>query len=495
MIRGVVLIYPRSSRYSGFLSTHRMPGMATTHAGLPILAAILERHGVRSRIYDEQITPVSDELLDAADLVGISIQTSWAPRGYGLARKAKKLGIPVVLGGVHATLNPDEAIQHADYVVRGEGEKTFPELVQALNAGTDLADIPGLSYWKDGKPVHNAARAQLSTAELDQVPWPELDRIEGFMDPLRHPVNEHVYFTMLTRGCDQACTYCSIIRVFGGALRRRSVANVIEELGTRFDPKRQHLFFMDDSLAVDTDYLKEVLESILREGLRPRHGWHSQLRVEVANDPELLRLMKETNCLFVTCGFESINPRSLKALGKGQSPEDVVRAVRRLRDHGIIVNGFFMFGTDHDGPGAMAETVAFARRSGCMLAGFMPLTPFPGTPVFKQLEREGRIFTKDWELYDVQHVVFDPKQMSAMELYWKTLACYPAFYGLDYWTRHLPQIAGKSPAVVGIGAVWPLVKGVCWSREVLANVDYMRALEARGPGRRRPFPVLRRDAS
>lgn len=467
--------------------------MATTHSGLPILAQILETRGVSCKIYDEQITPITDELLDGADFVGISIQTSWAPQGYRLARRAKRLGIPVIIGGVHATLNPEEAIHSADYVVRGEGEKSLPELIQAINEGKGLEKILGVSYWKDGKPVHNPAREQMTNAELDEVPWPKLELVEGFRDPLRHPVNEHVYFTMLTRGCDQSCTYCSIIRVFGKALRHRSVGNVLEELGSRFDPKKHHLFFMDDSLAVNTGYLKEVLEGMLRNGLVPRHGWHSQLRAEVANDPELLRLMKATNCLFVTCGFESINPKALKALAKGQSPDDVMRAVHRLNDNGIMVNGFFMFGTDHDTTDAMAETVAFAKRSGCMLAGFMPLTPFPGTPVFTQLERQGRIFTKDWELYDVQHVVFDPKNMSALELYWKTLACYPAFYGTQYYTQHGMKAFGKSPVVVGIGALWPLVKAASWSREVVANVDYMRALRARDPKRSVSFPNLQRN--
>ncbi len=490
MIRKTALIYPCSRRYSGFLSTHKMPGMATSHSGLTILAQILEKKGITSRICDEEITPVTDRLLDEADLVGISIQTSWAPQGYRIAKKAKRFGKIVVMGGVHASLNPDEAILHADYVIRGEGEDAFPELIEALNTGGDLSAILGLSYWKDGEPVHNPVRPQMSTEELDKVPFPRFDMIEGFMDPWKHPINEYVYFTMLTRGCDQACTYCSITRVFGRALRHRSVNNVMEELGSRFNPNKQHLFFMDDSLANNPDYLKEVLYGILKNKLVPKHGWHSQLRVEVANDPELLRLMKETNCLFVTCGFESTNEKSLKSLAKGQSPADVKRAVRKLTDAGMIVNGFFMFGTDHDTVEDMPRTVQFAKETGCMLAGFMPLTPFPGTPLYKQFDRDGRIFTKDWELYDVQHVVYDPKQMSALDLYTKTLACYRQFYGPDFYTRHGLKAFKKSPFVVGIGAAWPLIKQYCYSRELTANFDYMRALRDREPSRSASFPNI-----
>ncbi|MBI2897260.1 MAG: B12-binding domain-containing radical SAM protein [Deltaproteobacteria bacterium] len=491
MIRRLVLIYPASRRFSGFLSTHRLPMLATAHAGLPILAEVMERHGVTTTVYDEQITPFCEEMVDGADLVGLSLQTSWAPQGYRIARAVRRLGIPVVLGGVHATLNPDEAIQEADFVVRGEGEHTLPELVSALDRGAGLDDVRGLSHWKDGEIRHNPPRPVLTTQELDEVPWPRLDRIEGFADPSRHPLNRLIYFTMATRGCDQACRYCSITRLFGRALRHRSVGSIIEELGSRFDPGRQVLFFMDDSLAVDTAFLKELLEALLREGLRPKHGWHAQMRADVARDPELLRLMKATNCLFVTCGFESIDERSLKRLGKGQSPRDVERAIARLREHDVVVNGFFMFGTDDDGPEAMAQTVRFARKSGCMLAGFMPVTPFPGTATYEDLDRQGRIFTRDWELYDVQHVVFHPKKMTAFDLYWRTLASYPAFYGVVQPFRHLPEILAKRPsaAIMAVGASWALAKHLYFSREVLANLDYLRALRRmRREGD--PFPDL-----
>jgi len=485
MVEKVTLIYPESRRYTGFLSTHRFPGFVTSHAGLTMLAQILDRRGIATRVYDEAITPFHPRMIDGADLVGVSIQTSWAPQGYRIARAAKRLGKPVVIGGVHATLNPEEAILHADYVVRGEGEHTLPELVDALEGRRALSTIAGLSYWDHGEAKHNDARAPMTTEELDALPWPRFELIHGFYGRA-HPVNPLVYFTMLTRGCDQACRYCSITRVFGRALRHRSVGNVIEELGARFDPKRQFLFFMDDSLAVDTDYLKEVLAAMVSNKLVPVHGWHSQLRADVARDPELLRLMRATNCMFVTCGFESLDPRNLRSLGKGQSPDDVKRAIAKLREQDIVVNGFFMFGMDEDEPAAMVETAKFARESGCTLAGFMPLTPFPDTPTYEALDRDGRIFTRDWELYDVQHVVFHPKRMSALELYWGTLRCYPAFYRARDLMRMVPTAIARNPplAVLLIGATWPFVKNASWAREVAANLDYLRALRRMDGGRR-----------
>ncbi|MBI4613823.1 MAG: B12-binding domain-containing radical SAM protein [Planctomycetes bacterium] len=493
MIRRVVLIYPAARRYTGLLSTHRLPGLVMAHTGLPILAEIRDGLGSETVVHDEQVTPFSEAMVTGADLVGISIQTAWSRQGYRIARAVRRLGKPVVMGGAHATLNPDEAMEAADYVVRGEGEKTLPELIEVIDGRREPESVLGLSYRENGRVFHNPPRPLLTTEELDRVPWPRLDRIEGFTDRRRFPWNRRVYATMLTRGCDQACTYCSITRVFGRGLRHRSPANVIEELGSRFDPRRQFLFFMDDSLAVDRDFLKEVLDSIRRLKLVPRLGWHSQMRADVADDPELLRLMKETNCLFVTCGFESVSDASLRSLGKGQSAADVARAIERLSRHRVLVNGFFMFGTDHDGPECFDATVRFARSAGCLMGGFMPVTPFPGTPMFRSLDAQGRIFTRDCELYDVQHVVYRPARMSALDLYWRTLACYPAFYGKDHLLRlgRFARGRGLAPSVLATLAGWFAVKDLCWSREVLANLDYMAALrrfERAGPGA--TFPDL-----
>lgn len=492
MIHRVVLVYPASRRYSGFLSTHRLPGLVTAHAGLTIMAQILQARGLSVRVLDEQITPFDDTHLEGVDLLGVSVQTSWAPQAYRIARRARRAGVPVVLGGVHATLNPDEAMLHADYVVRGEGEHALMELIDALGSGAELSSVRGLSFKEAGVVRHNPDRPPLSNEALDTLPFPRLDLIEGYTDYRRFPLNAVIYSTMLTRGCDQACTYCSITRVFGRALRHRSVGNILEELGSRFDPRRQFLFLMDDSLAVDRDFLKSFLEAMLRERLVPRLGWHSQLRADVADDRELLDLMRRTNCTFVTCGFESVNARSLKSLGKGQSPQDVARAIARLREHNIVVNGFFMFGTDHDGPESFGETVSFARRSGCTLAGFMPLTPFPGTPTFEQLDREGRIFTKDWELYDVQHAVFTPRHLSPWELHWRTLACYPAFYTSMNVREQARLVLAKrpSPAMIAIAATWPFIKQLCWAREVAANLDYLVALGQYSHNNIHTFPDL-----
>jgi radical SAM superfamily enzyme YgiQ (UPF0313 family) len=491
MIRNVVLIYPAMRRYSGYLSAQRVPGLICTHAGLTILKQVLERDGVRARAFDEQITPFGEELVRGADLVGISLQTCGAEQGYRIAKQVRELGIPVVVGGAHATMNAREAIEHADYVVRGEGEHTLRELVAALNGKGSLRSVRGLSFREHGLVVENPDRPPLDTAELDRLPWPRVELVEG-VHPLRHPLNRTLYFTMLTRGCNQACNYCSITRVFGRSLRHRSIAGILDELGSRWDPERQFLFFMDDSLAVGKDFLKELLSALIRERLVPKLGWHSQLRVDCADDPELLRLMQATNCTFVSCGFESTDDRSLKALGKGQSVREIERGVRRLHEHGMLINGFFLLGTDHDGPESIDETVRFAHRIGCTLAGFMPLTPYPGTPIWKKLDREGRIFTHDWELYDMQHVVFRPARMTAWQLYSGALCAYAKFYGGKNPWKQARRLAPSwpAPALAAIALTWPIARHLCWSRELIANLDYIGALRKLDSRHARGFPKL-----
>ncbi len=223
-MRKVILIYPAMRRYSGYLSAQKVPGLVNTHAGLSILKQVLEREGISAPAYDEQISPYHDAMVEGADLVGISIQTCNAPQGYRIADAVRALGIPVVLGGAHATLNSAEAIEHADFVVRGEGEHTLRELVLARRHGSALDGIRGLTYRQADKVIENPTRAPLTTEQLDRLPWPRVDLIQGAASKLRYPLNRTMYSTMLTRGCDQACTYCSITRVFGSSLRHREPA-------------------------------------------------------------------------------------------------------------------------------------------------------------------------------------------------------------------------------------------------------------------------------
>ncbi|MBI2889582.1 MAG: B12-binding domain-containing radical SAM protein [Nitrospirae bacterium] len=491
----ILLIYPSSKRYSGFMSTNRFPFLYTAHAGLPILAEILSRKGYEVAVHDDNITPITASLLRRASFVGISVETLWATRGYEIARMAKDLGLPVAFGGAHATLNPSDALDHGDYVIRNEGEHSLPDLLDAFETGRPLETVLGLSF-RDGRGrvVHNPERPFLTTRELDQVPWPNLRKIHGWSSPV-NLLGRYIYFTMVSRGCPFHCNFCSITPEFGKAYRHRSVSNVIDELKDRYDPKTQFLFFMDDSIAGDTEYLKELLEEMLSKNVAPRIGWHSQMRSDTAKDKKLVRLMQRTHCLFATFGFESIDDRTLRYMRKGQNLKLIQECIRTMQAHDIIVNGFFMLGSDHDTVASIRETVDFALKN-CVIAGFMPMTPFPGTPFFADLEREGRIFTRHWELYDVQHVVYWPKQISPYDLYMGCLDAYRKFY-TDQPSMFAVKMRRAAPKlfralrlwnpvsylrphthIFNLATLWPLLKLVDYGKEIAANLDYIAYLRS-----------------
>jgi len=473
------LIYPQVRRYSGNLSTHKVLGLATAHTGLTILAEILLQKGHDVKVFDERIAPIPRKKLVESDLVGISIQTMDAPRGYSLARAVREQGVPVVIGGVHATLNPAEVIEHADFVVRGEGEETLPELIEEMGKPhPDYSTIRGLSFHKGGKPVHNKARPFIEN--LDSVPYPNFRLIDGWERVLISPFNFLVYFTQVSRGCTFSCNFCSVTKAFGQRFRTRSIDNVIDELKTRPRASQRHLFFLDDSPFAGPEYFKELLDRIATEGLIPPYGWHSQMRLDAALDKEMLDLMQRTNCMAITCGFESINPKTLKYMKKGQTPARIRQAIKNLHKREMSVIGFFVFGSDYDTVGTIRRTLDFALEEGVDVAGFMPMTPFPGTPFYEDMNKQGRIFTKNWELYDVEHVVFFPKLMTPLELHDEIHRCYRIFFQwknvLKGYRRYL-QYSRSLPWVTYLGmALWPTFKHDAIIKERIANRRYRQAL-------------------
>jgi radical SAM superfamily enzyme YgiQ (UPF0313 family) len=230
--------------------------------------------------------------------------------------------------------------------------------------------------------------------------------------------------------------------MFGRKYRFRSVASVIEELKMR---NPEWVFFYDDNFAANKDHTKELLTRMIREKIEPK--WMAQVRIDISKDAELLDLMVRSNCRRVYIGLESINPKTLKSLNKGQTPEDIEQAIATIQGRGIQIHGMFIFGSDHDDPRTIKETVKFAKRNGLSSVQFMILTPLPGTLVFDQMEKEGRLLSRDWGYYDAHHVVFMPKKMSFFELQAMTLRAMLKFYSLrhilhavnrfDLWTTFI----------------------------------------------------------
>lgn len=378
--------------------------------GLPILGAMLERElGIRPTIYFQELGGINWEVVTASDLVGISTITTTAPEAYSILDRIKqRSNIPVVMGGPHVTFLPEEALRRgADFVIRGEGEYSFVELVKRLRDGVrDLHDIPGLSY-RDQDGFHHNPQVPL-VDNLDDLPWPDLTLINNWEKIRVLPV-------MTSRGCPYNCKFCSVTKMFGRRYRFRDTENVLEELEVlhRRNPKAT-IFFYDDNFTANVRRTKELLQGMIDRGIRVR--WTAQARVDVIRDQELLELMRESGCLFLYLGLESINPRTLESYRKEQTIQDIAEAVKVLHKYGIKVHGMFVLGSDEDDVKTIRETVRFARSLKIDTVQFLVLTPLPGTETYEELRKQGRILVEDWSKYSGHHVVFNPRNMTPYQL-------------------------------------------------------------------------------
>lgn len=385
-----------------------------------LLGTILKGRGHECRVLVEEARPIDPKELQWADVVGISSTTSTAPAAYAWADAARSAGKPVVMGGPHVTFLPDEALHHADYVVRGEGEEPIQELADVLEGrdGCTLADIQGLSYRQGGTVSHNPARPFLQ--DLDRLPSPDFSIVENWSPDRVVPVST-------SRGCPFACRFCSVIPMFGTRYRFHSVERVLDDF-SHYSASTRHIFVCDDNFAADRRRARAICQGLMERNLDVE--WSAQVRADCARDPALLDLMADAKCWCVYMGFESINPRTLEAYQKHQTVDDIRRAVDAFRQRHIRVHGMFVFGADQDDRQTIRSTVRFARETGIDTVQFLILTPAPGTPVFEEMDAAGRLITKDWSLYDAHHVVYEPVRFTPDELQQETQQATARFYSL-----------------------------------------------------------------
>ena len=352
-----------------------------------ILAAVTPKNHSIKMVNDgvEKIDFDSD-----ADLVAMTTFTRSAPRTYAIADEFRKRGKKVVLGGWHASALPDEAKQHADSVVIGEGEDTFPQLLK------DLERKELKAFYEQEKPP-----------DLNSVPL--LTRKE------RKPyqLSSFLQSIEISKGCPVGCNFCSIsYRKFGNIHRTKSIENVIRELRTI---PQKIIIFSDPSLTTNPNYTKQLFREI--KGLNKIFTCEGNASV-LGRDDELLRLAAEAGCILWYVGFESINQETINSIGKSTNKvENYKNVIKKIHDYGMSLEAALMFGFDTDGPDVFDNTLETIQDWEIDSIDFSTLTPYPGTPLFSQLEKEGRILTREWEIYDSAHVVFKPKQMTPKELY------------------------------------------------------------------------------
>jgi radical SAM superfamily enzyme YgiQ (UPF0313 family) len=398
-MKKIIFVEPKAPGFHIY-SKWRLPRLGTV-----LLATILKKRGHDVKVFIEEIQKIDKEELFRCDLVGISTITSTAPRAYALCDELLARGIPVVMGGAHPTFLTDEAMGHADFVVRGEGEEAIVELIDALDGKRPLGSIAGLSYWNGDQIVHNAARELCP--DLDAHPSPDLSLIASFGTGTRSFFrNSNIIPVITSRGCPFSCKFCTVTTMFGRKYRFRTTEKVLEDIRPYVD---RTIFFYDDNFAANKKRTKELLTRMIEEKLTPY--WTAQVRADVAKDDELLDLMERSNCHTVYIGFESINPKTLELYSKGQTLEDIKESIRKLHEHGIQIHGMFVLGSDEDDVAIIRETARFAKKVKIDTVQFMILTPIPGSEIFHEFDERNKIFTYDWTFYDGHHVVFKPKNM------------------------------------------------------------------------------------
>jgi radical SAM superfamily enzyme YgiQ (UPF0313 family) len=340
-------------------------------------------------------------------VVGITVHLTFAERAYELARWFRSRGARVVLGGLHVLSCPDEAAPYADALAVGEGVQLWPQILRDVEAGTL-------------RPVY---RGDYHRPYRDE-PDPRRDLL---------PRDSFLTSTSLiaTRGCHNRCGFCYLATDgLHMPYQVRDVEQVVAEFRADGQP---YGVFTDNNLGSRPDYLRRLCRA-----LRPLEKiWSAAVTIDLTDDPSLVREMALAGCTGVFIGFESLTDDNLAdARKKTPQTADYARRVAVLHDHGIQVNGSFVLGFDHDRPDVFARTAAWVEANRLECATFHILTPYPGTPLFRQMEAEGRLLHRNWALYDTGHVVFRPRHMTPDELATGYAWCYRRLFShASIWRR------------------------------------------------------------
>jgi radical SAM superfamily enzyme YgiQ (UPF0313 family) len=387
--------------------------------------------GVDIEIVDEYVDPIPYDTTDA-DLVALSAKTSCVTHAYEVAARFQARGIPVVLGGIHASLRPEEALEHVDYVVVGEAEKTWPTFVERFRRG----EAPRKTLDQGFPP-------------LDEVPIPAWSRLRS-EEFLFHQIQT-------TRGCPFMCRFCSVPDISGNTFRFKPVEAVVAEIRALpragyLKDRMKALYFVDDNFISRVRYTKELLRALVPLFESGELGeWSAETTLNVATDEELLDLFVAAGCSTLIIGFESIHQATLESMDKKVNfCLTYQEAIQRIHRRGLSIVGNFIVGFDTDTIAVFKEIVDFVDEHTILYPFFSILTPMPGTALYDEYEAAGRLDHRDWARYDTRHVVFEPRHMSRDELMdgyiWMYTEAYASMRALDrlerYWQRYRRRSSG-----------------------------------------------------
>lgn len=406
----LLIVAPHRDRYPGDRRSRRFPALSAIH-----LAGLAPR-GIDVRVVHEGIAPL--DISDVgADLVALTATTADAPRMYELGDRLRARGHTVVMGGPHASLVPEEAARHADAVAVGEAERGFPRMIDDFGRGR-LA-----RFYRDPEGL-----------PLDGLPTPRYDLLEeGF--PFRA-------FVQATRGCPHHCTFCTL-KALDRSYRTRPVAEVVRDIeaaGGRSWLQRKFVWFWDDNLTADRDYARALFRAV-----RPlRRWWWTQASIDVADDPDLVRLAAESGCLAVFVGIESFSADNLLSVGKRQNRVDRYRrAIGTFHRFGIAVHAGLIVGLDGDTVRDIRLLPEAVAELGIDLPFVNVLTPFPGTPLRRKMAREDRLLPAGWERHNAAGVTFVPRRMTPAELEEEYWAAHHSLYAPGATARRIGRTLGR----------------------------------------------------
>lgn len=376
---------------------------------IPYLAGLTPR-GIHVEVADDRLGPIPYQRY--YDLVGITATCATADRGFEIAQEFRRRGVPVVMGGFHVTLHPEETLEHCDAVVVGEAEPVWEQVLEDARYGR-------LQRRYQAAGFHDMAG----------LPRPRLELI----DFRRYRVK--IAPTQTTRGCPYHCSFCEVPIVYGHTYRRRPIGEVLEEIKAivRITGLRK-IYFIDDNLTGHRDYAKELFQGLIPLNVR----WSCLWTINTSRDEELLDLAKKSGCYHVNIGIENVCPESIASIEKVQNPvKDYEWLLKRLQERGIFYSLNFMFGLDGDRLELFDETLAFLERVKPPIAFFNSVTPRRGTPMWDQLNREGRVHNPDAEKYLGMICNFYPKNMTPEQCEEGVWRCFQKFYSFGSICRRL----------------------------------------------------------
>ena len=364
-------------------------------ATMPYLASLV------SSDFELEIIDESRQKIDfgrPTDLVAISTLTVLANRVYAIAKQYRRRGVKVILGGPHVSALPDEAMKYCDSVAVGNAEHIFPQMLKDFKAGS------------------------LKPAYYNRIPSALPHRLPFV------PATPQVTSILASRGCEMNCEFCTMQNIFGNFYLQRQLEGVIEEIKQAATP---YLFFCDDNFWGATRRSQDYYRSLLKEVTAKSVKWVAQCRLDVINDIQTLDMFRESGCVGLLIGFESINPRNQSSNRKQRIDREYYRKIiDKIHAHGIGIIGSFIFGFDQDTPETVRETTQFCIESKIGLALFTVLTPFPGTALYKKLFREDRIISRNWDDYTMHKCVFQPRNFTPNELEKDVIRATKDFYSI-----------------------------------------------------------------